>query len=483
MFKQGRIRVVGLCLADMVGISAVWAATVWGYRAAGIGEYEPLVYLEFWPVTLIFAAFNAALDLYHGNWMYPSAPLSPVEEMRRLTISSLLTHAGVLAYLGFAHQTTVGVSRFVVAFSGIVVAVSAQSLRNWARRLMLKTGIGQMPVLLAGGGRTAQTVAEAIAASPYLGMRIAGYFDGGGPAECRDGAAPQRGDDALLALGIERLGSLRDIVRVARERDIRMLLACQDPRLFRLQLDEFTKWFAYIEYLPTTEAFPVFGAKPISFDGIGGIEMVNQGRMRVKRLQKRVLDTLLAALAFITLSPLFVAIPLLVKLTSRGPVFYRQRRLGKNGREINVWKFRSMRTDADERLRRLLESDPEKAKEWRETFKLRDDPRITAFGRFLRKTSLDELPQLFNVFSGEMALIGPRPIVEEEVKYYGSAYRIFSSVRPGITGLWQVSGRSGTGYARRVALDTHYVLNWSPWMDLWILVRSVYAVLFMRGAY
>ena len=148
-----------------------------------------------------------------------------------------------------------------------------------------------------------------------------------------------------------------------------------------------------------------------------------------------------------------------------------------------VWKFRSMYMDADERLKKLLKSDPVLAKEWNESFKLRDDPRITAFGKLLRKTSLDELPQLFNVFSGEMALIGPRPIVEEEVKYYGSAYKIFSSVRPGITGLWQVSGRSGTGYARRVALDAHYVLNWSPWMDLWILIRSVYAVLFMRGAY
>ncbi|MBO7688543.1 MAG: sugar transferase, partial [Kiritimatiellae bacterium] len=114
--------------------------------------------------------------------------------------------------------------------------------------------------------------------------------------------------------------------------------------------------------------------------------------------------------------------------------------------------------------------------------KLADDPRVTPFGRFLRKTSIDEFPQLFNVFAGDMALVGPRPIVSDEVKFYGAAYDIFASVHPGVTGLWQALGRSDTDYARRVALDTYYVLNWSPWMDVWVLFRTVGAVLFMRGA-
>ena len=175
-------------------------------------------------------------------------------------------------------------------------------------------------------------------------------------------------------------------------------------------------------------------------------------------------------------------VPVLVKLTSRGPVFYRQRRLGKMGRPIRVWKFRSMYADADERLKAILESDPARRAEWEANYKLADDPRVTPLGRFLRKTSIDEFPQLFNVFAGDMALVGPRPIVEGEVAHYGPAYETFSSVKPGITGLWQASGRSDTDYARRVALDVHYVLNWSPWMDIWILFRTVYAVAFMRGA-
>ena len=210
--------------------------------------------------------------------------------------------------------------------------------------------------------------------------------------------------------------------------------------------------------------------------------MVNQRCMRVLRSEKWILDKALAVVAFVCLSPFFVLIPILIKLTSRGPVFYRQTRLGKQGRPIRVWKFRSMYADADERLKKILASDPARKAEWEANFKLVNDPRVTPLGKFLRKTSIDEFPQLFNVFSGDMALVGPRPIVQDEVHYYGTSYDTFASVKPGITGLWQASGRSDTDYARRVALDVRYVLNWSPWMDIWILFRTVGAVLFMRGA-
>ena len=226
----------------------------------------------------------------------------------------------------------------------------------------------------------------------------------------------------------------------------------------------------------------MFGAKAVVFDGIGGLEMVNQGRKKLFRVQKRVLDTIMTVFVFLLASPLFIILPILIKATSEGPVFYRQQRLGKGGRRIGVWKFRSMYNDADERLKKLLETNPAAAEEWQQNRKLRRDPRVTPLGKFMRMTSLDELPQLFNVFLGHMSLIGPRPIVDDEVEKYGDSYGIFSSVRPGVTGLWQVSGRSDTDYTRRVALDSYYVLNWSPWMDWWILLRTIYVVLLMRGA-
>lgn len=501
MFTQGRIRVIALALADVACILSVWATVVilywklgqwfaprseaglwFGSLGLNMGGYHPSDYLVFWPVAVIFLIFNTVLDLYHGNWMYPAAPLQPVEEMRRLFASSLITHLGLIAFVALCRQDVAGVlSRVVVTLSGILTAILAQSFRNWMRSLLHRWGLGQIPVLLAGGGEVAARMAAVLHDDHYTGMRIVGYCEG----TSRMGHSKRRAhwrDAELEARGVKYLGSLRDILPEARKRDIKILLACQDERFFRAQLDEFTKWFTYIEYLPTLRTFPIFGAKAISFDGICGLEMVNQGRMRVKRGQKLLTDTILASIGFLCALPFFILIPVLIKLTSRGPVFYRQERLGTDGKPFRIWKFRSMYADADERLKNLLASDPQVRREWEQNFKLAKDPRITLLGRFLRKTSLDELPQIFNVFTGEMALIGPRPIVAGEVHYYGDAYPIFSSVKPGVTGLWQVSGRSDTDYTRRVALDTHYVLNWSPWMDIWIFLRTIYAVLFMRGA-
>ena len=459
-----------LWLADIICVAAVWALVVLTYRLFG-GSYNPAIYLGFWPVALGFVAANAMLGLYSGSWMYPASPVPPMEEMRRLFISSAITHFAAISVIVLLFQTMAGYSRLVVAISGLITGFAAQSFRNRARIILFKLGIGQMKVVLAGSGATASRVAELLANDPYTGFRIVGYFDGVRKAE------------PLLAFpGVPCLGSLKDIVPESRKRGVKILIACQDERFLRCQLDEFTGWFTYIEYVPTASAFPVFGAKAVSFDGVGGIEMVNQARKRAFSIQKRLLDAALSFIAFIIASPLFILIPLAIKLTGKGNVFYRQERLGKNGRKIKVWKFRSMYPDADVRLEKLLAENPEAAREWNENFKLRNDPRITTVGRFLRKTSLDELPQLFNVFLGEMSLIGPRPIVEKEIAYYGEYYRTFSSVKPGITGLWQVSGRSDTDYTRRVALDCCYVLNWSPWMDVWITIRTIFAVFLARGA-
>ena len=470
MFTQGRIRVIALGIADMACISAVWAVIVLAYWRM-VGGYAPSLYLDFWPVVPMLAVLNALLGLYHGSWMYPAAPLPPVEEMRRLMLSALILHLAVVTVLVMLFQTMQGYSRVVVGISGIMTAVLAQSVRNWARRALFSLRMGQIPVLLAGAGDVGRRVAAILKTDAYTGFQVVGYFNGVQEA-CAD----------LDVAGIPCLGSLKDIVPEATRRDVKILLACQDERLFRCQMKEFSAWFTYIEFLPTANAFPVFGSRAVTFDGLGGLEMVNQARKRVLRFQKWALDRILALVAFVFAIPFFVVIPLLIKLTSRGPVFYRQERLGRGGKPFRVWKFRSMYADADERLQRLIAENPAMADEWANHFKLSDDPRVTPFGRFLRRTSLDELPQLFNVLCGEMALIGPRPIVEGEVEYYGTSYETFSSVRPGITGLWQVSGRSDTDYDRRVALDTYYVLNWSPWMDIWILLRTVLAVLLMRGA-
>ncbi len=198
---------------------------------------------------------------------------------------------------------------------------------------------------------------------------------------------------------------------------------------------------------------------------------------------KRPLDVLVAILAIILLSPLLLCVTVMVWITSPGPIFYGHERVGHNGRVFRCWKFRSMMVNADRALAQHLANSAAARSEWAETRKLRDDPRVTAIGHTLRATSIDELPQLFNVLMGEMSLVGPRPITKGELVRYGRSARHYLSARPGITGLWQVSGRSETNYSRRVALDRKYAQNSTLFMDIWILLRTVPVVLKRQGSW
>lgn len=191
----------------------------------------------------------------------------------------------------------------------------------------------------------------------------------------------------------------------------------------------------------------------------------------------------LALLLIVFLLPLLVAVAVAVWAQDRGPVLFAQRRLGRGGRSFRCLKFRTMAVDAEERLALLLSSDPFARAEWERDHKLRRDPRVTRLGGFLRKSSLDELPQLFNVLRGDMNLVGPRPIVEAEISRYGRRYLHYCSVRPGITGLWQVSGRNDVSYRTRVAMDCLYARRRTLGLDLYILAATIPVVLARRGSY
>lgn len=197
---------------------------------------------------------------------------------------------------------------------------------------------------------------------------------------------------------------------------------------------------------------------------------------------KRILDVLVSLLLIILLSPLMGMICLAIRLTDRGPVLFRQTRVGKDGKHFQCLKFRTMVTDSDAQLRSYLATSQEARREWAVNQKLKCDPRIIAIGHFLRTSSLDELPQLFNVLIGDMSLVGPRPIVPDETHRYGDRVHHYLAMRPGITGLWQVSGRSETTYEERVKMDTLYVQNWSFQRDLIILIMTIPAVIMRKGS-
>ncbi|MCL9999360.1 MAG: sugar transferase [Erythrobacter sp.] len=196
----------------------------------------------------------------------------------------------------------------------------------------------------------------------------------------------------------------------------------------------------------------------------------------------RALDIVIAALALVFFAPLLVLIAAAIACTDPGPVFFRHRRVGLGGKTFGCWKFRTMVVGAEARLAEILVRDPEAAREWAESQKLTHDPRVTPLGNFLRRSSLDELPQLFNVLVGEMSIVGPRPIVETEAARYGQHFALYCLVRPGITGLWQISGRSDIHYFERVLLDVRYVSSRTVLRDMRIILLTVPSVLAARGS-
>ncbi|WP_068550747.1 sugar transferase [Thermosulfidibacter takaii] len=200
---------------------------------------------------------------------------------------------------------------------------------------------------------------------------------------------------------------------------------------------------------------------------------------------KRPFDIVFSFFAIIITTPIMILIALAIKLTDGGKIFYQHTRIGHKGKKFKVLKFRSMYIDADKKLKEILENDPKAREEWEKTFKLRNDPRITPIGKFLRKTSLDELPQFFNVLKGDMSVVGPRPVVEEELnKYYKDNAKYYLSVKPGITGYWQVEGRSDIeNYDERVKMDVWYVQNQSFLLDLKIILKTIWVMISGKGAY
>ena len=197
---------------------------------------------------------------------------------------------------------------------------------------------------------------------------------------------------------------------------------------------------------------------------------------------KRVLDIVLIVLSLPILAPLMVGVILLIMATTKGPIFYGHKRIGHGGQYFKCWKFRTMVQNGDETLARYLEENAQENTLWQTHRKLKCDPRVTPLGRVLRKLSIDELPQLFNILIGEMSIVGPRPVTADELDFYGSSLDHYLSCRPGLTGLWQVSGRSNTTYRYRVALDRLYVTRWNFVLDLWIILKTVPAVLSSHGA-
>jgi Undecaprenyl-phosphate galactose phosphotransferase WbaP len=347
------------------------------------------------------------------------------------------------------------------------------TMRGITHRILHKTGLGGIPAVIYGGGSTGKLVVDCLLGSIRTGYTPVLILD-----DEIEGEAEYRGIPV-----IHDTGAGPEIVS---RYNIKMAIVAM-PKLDSGDLKKLLNYsvsaFRYSVLIPDFFNVTNIWMSVRDFDGVLGFVTSHRLKMFWNLGIKRFMDLSIVILGGIALLPMLLCIALLVKLTSPGPVLYGHKRLGMNGRHFTAWKFRSMANDSAERLRRMLESDPETKKEWEANHKLRNDPRVTKIGKILRRISFDEFPQLINILKGEMSLVGPRPIVEAEVEKYGEDYGRIFSVKPGLTGLWQVSGRSDTDYNERVSYDTYYLQSWSVWLDLWVLFKTAGVVIKGKGAY
>ena len=458
-----QIRLYSLCqvVVDWCVIYAVLCSSLYIYYLCG-GKYEMTVCLDLIYIPFIIVILNVISRVYGNNFFYPGIALNRVETLKRSTLSIVGGYLVLFAFTGFI-RTNEAYSRLALVCAMIPTLILVPAIRNFFRYLCHRYKIFTQRVLIAGAGKEARKAAKTLTENWRFNMEVVGFLD-----------------DTVT--GKDIVGSIAELPEIAAEKDVHYIIVCLPDGVYDKYFHMFLRTFCHILVVPPEGRNAICGFHPILLNYHWAMEIGNTMKMHLHRWEKNALEICIACVILPMILPLCLVIALLVKLTSPGPVFYRAKRLGQHGKEIEVLKFRTMYRNADSILQHILDMNPEMKKEWEESFKLKNDPRITPLGRFLRKTSLDELPQFINVLKGEMAIIGPRPIVREEVKYYGDDFSIFSLVKPGITGLWQVSGRSDTSYEQRVQLDVYYVANWSIWMDYYIFLNTFVAVLLRKGA-
>lgn len=403
--------------------------------------------------------------------LYPGVTVNPVEELRRSTLSVMFAYLGLLAATFLLHDLSE--SRLIYFFSCALTVLSIPIFRTITRSIFSGYEWWGSPVAILGFGHTGKTLLTTLLKNPRIGLRPVAVLDDN-PEEYLDA------DPSLIRGPLSRC---RDITH---EKKISYGIICM-PELSREDLlhriDQYGSCFGHLLVIPNLIGMTSLGISAKEVGGIIGLEVKRELLRPSSRIAKRALDILitLAAAPFILL--LIALFALMTKLEGKGPVFYPNERIGYRGKKFRAWKLRSMIVNADEILHECLQKDSDLKTEWETTQKLKHDPRLTRIGRIIRKTSIDELPQFWNVLIGEMSVVGPRPMLQSQVKLYGPSFALYKQVRPGITGLWQVSGRNKLTFAERVKLDRYVIQNWSVWLDLYILARTASVVLTAHGAY
>lgn len=454
-----------LFLGDLAALSGVYWLVVIGRHLVGPG-YELTFYLEFFPCFgVLFGAFLA-------QGLYPGILLHRAEELRRIFYAVCFCFMLIMSTT-FLWRNAEEYSRSVVLLVWALTSPAIMLARAAIRRKLSHRQWWGISAIVFGSGMTARRVLRTLR-SGSMGIKVLGVFT--------DDEDSRRVDWELQPV----LGSIRSAAHSTWDHSAHYaILALSDKTSTELRhaIQDHCRGFRNILLVPNLPGICSMGISACEIGGELGFEVPQRLFHRRSALAKRTIDIVVGTTAILALTPVLIAIATAIKLTSPGPVLYGQNRYGRNGMVFKALKFRTMVVNAEEVLSHSLLANPLLLAEWQRDHKLKNDPRVTRIGRWLRRSSLDELPQLLNVLTGQMSLVGPRPIVAAEIPKYGRGYSLYTRVLPGITGLWQVSGRNNTTYEERVAFDEYYVHNWSVWLDGYILFRTIKTVLTGDGAY
>jgi Undecaprenyl-phosphate galactose phosphotransferase WbaP len=452
---------------------AVMLSFAWGFFWVRIYCYINPFYsinaksfITYWPYLPVF------LIIFKFFQLYPGISLAPSEELRRFSLSSFLVYGGILIsrYINNYNWDSINTA-FVISciFSTVILLIA----RNITHSFLHAANLNGIPAVIYGSSGTGRLVVKCL-----LTNKKSGYV----PVLILDDNLS--GEDKYMDIPI-----IHDTLignEIVKRYNIKMAIVAM-PKLSPQELTDIinasVSAFRYNVVIPNYHNITTIWMSVRDFSGILGIDTSNKLKLTWNLTIKRILDLTIVITGGMLILPFLLLTALIIKLSSPGPVLFKQKRIGKDGKEFIFYKFRSMAADAEKQLQEIIVKNTDLKDEWSKTHKLLNDPRITGFGKILRRTSIDEIPQLINIIKGDMSLVGPRPIVEEEIQKYGKDFnRVFSN-KPGLTGLWQVSGRSDAEYHDRISFDTYYLQNWSIWLDLWIIYRTFGVVIFGKGAY
>lgn len=456
-----------LILVDVVLALAMWQGAILVRAVWDSSPVSEATVVGGLPLMAVWIGLRALLGLY------PGYGVNAAEELRRQTYAVLATVA-ITAIFAVALQLDNVISRSVLAMSYAGLLLLAPPVRQFVKYRLMKTGLWGKPVVVFSAGELGGRVAALLGREWGLGYMPIAVFAG------------HPGQDRKHYETTPDEKSLAEARRLSRRYGVDAVMFAM-PHTRREHLEKLVHWasfgFRHVTVIPNLEGVANSGVVARDLAGVFGVEIrYNLLDPWIRRV-KRAFDLLATATGGIFVLPLLLMLGMLVRLESGGPVFYTDKRMGRNGELFSCLKFRTMVPDAEDALKRILEADPEARAEYARYHKLREDPRITRVGQFLRKTSLDELPQLWNVLKGEMSLVGPRPYLPRESEDIGVTQSDILRVYPGMTGPWQVSGRSNTSFQDRVRMDAHYVRDWSIWLDLVLLARTVKTLTSDRSAF